>query len=84
VEEASGPPVEIWPDNVAAVNVFISMSTQWRASFGGYIGLDYAALPAVLELVGVPRGERAAVFSDLRIMEDSALEVIREKSEKGK
>jgi hypothetical protein len=60
------------------------MATQWRTSFGGYIGLDYAALPAVLDLVGIPRRERAAVFADLRIMEDAALEVIREQSEKGK
>lgn len=82
LEEASAPPVEVWPDNVDAINVFISMATQWRPSFGGVIGLDYAALPAVLDLLEVTKKKRAAVFEDLRVMEDAALETIRESIDK--
>jgi hypothetical protein len=58
------------------------MATQWRPSFGGVIGLDYAALPAVLDLLEVPKKKRAAVFDDLRVMEDAALETIRESIDK--
>lgn len=75
--EASGPPVEVWPDNVVAVNVFIAMSTQWRTGYRGPTGLDYAVLPAVLRLTGVPADERAGVFDGLRAMEDAALETMR-------
>ncbi len=75
--EASGPPVEVWPDNLIAVNVFIAMSTQWRTGYAGPTGLDYAALPAVLRLTGVPAAERAGVFDALRAMEDAALETMR-------
>lgn len=80
VEEASGPAVELWPDNVRAVNVFVAMSTQWQVGPGGPIGLNYAALPAVLRLVGVPRSEQSDVFDGLRVLEDAALEKMREES----
>lgn len=77
LEEASGPPVEVWPDNVPALNVFIAAATQWRCGMAGPTGLDYAVLPAVMRMVGVPAAERTAVFEDIRVMEDSALETMR-------
>lgn len=43
----------------------------------GPTGLDYAVLPAVMRMVGVPAADRAAVFEDIRVMEDSALETMR-------
>ena len=77
VDEAGGPAEEVWPDNVATVNVFVAMSTQWRVGMGGPTGLDYAALPPVLRLLGVPTADRADVFDGLRTMEDAALETMR-------
>jgi hypothetical protein len=65
--------VEVWPDNLLPVSVFISMGTQWRVATGGVIGLDYTALPVVMRLVGVPPAERAEVFEAVRTMEDAAL-----------
>jgi hypothetical protein len=73
VEEASGPPVEVWPDNVPTISVFISMSTQWRVGMSGATGLDYTALPTVMRLTGVPAADRAEVFEGIRLMEDAAL-----------
>jgi hypothetical protein len=78
VDEASGPPVEVWPDNMNGINAFIAMSTQWRTGYGGAYGLDYSALPAVMDLIGISASERAEAFDDLRTLEDAALEVIRE------
>jgi hypothetical protein len=78
VEEASGAPVDVWPDNLAAVNVFISMSTQWNVGMGGPTGLNYVALPFALDMAGVSAADRAEVFSDIRIMEDAALEKMRD------
>lgn len=78
--EASAPPVEVWPDNEHTVNVFIAMLTQWRVDGMGIpTGLDYSAIPTVLELTGIPSAERVDVFDGLRVMEDAALEKMQAK-----
>lgn len=77
VEEACGPPVEIWPDNLQAVNVFVAMSTQWRIGMNGPTGLDYGVLPEIWRRTKTPPKDRDAVFNDLRTMEDAALETMR-------
>lgn len=79
LEEAQGPGTDIWPDNVQAVNVFISMATQWRIGPNGVTGLDYNALAFVMRANDVKEADRAAVFDDLRTLEDAALETIRKK-----
>ena len=78
MEEAT-PVTGIWPDNLASVNVFIAMSTQWRTGMSGATGLDYGALPAVLRMTSVPRAEWPEVFESIRVLEDAALEVMRRK-----
>jgi len=77
VDEAGGDPVEIWPDNVQTVNVFVAMSTQWRTGMSGATGLDYAALPFVMRVCGVRAADRADVFDGVRTMESAALTVLR-------
>lgn len=74
---AAAAPTPVWPENVPPLNVFLSLSTQWRAGFGGAIGLDYTAIPPTLELLGIPRHEWAELFDDLRTMELTALETMR-------
>lgn len=69
--------VEVWPDNWLAALTFADLSTQWRMGHAGPIGLDYAAIPAVLQLRRTPRAEWPELFSDLRIMEAAALEEMR-------
>ena len=53
------------------------MSTQWRTGVSGATGLDYGVLPHVMRLVGVGVKDRAAVFDEIRLMEDAALEMMR-------
>lgn len=79
VEEASGPPCELWPDNVVPVNVFTAMTTQWNVGPGGVVGLNYASLGEVWRRLKVPPDKRDAVFDDLRVMEVEAIKVMREK-----
>jgi len=67
--------VDLFPENEAPLQVFLSMQTQWRIGMNGATGLDYAALPAVLALCGVKRKRRADVFSALRVMEAEALSI---------
>lgn len=75
LEEASGPPIEVWPDNMASVQVFIDLSTQWRRAgmTGAKCGLDYAALPPIFAIRGVPKKQWSAIFDDVRVMEDAVL-----------
>ncbi len=44
----------------------------------GATGLDYAAIPGVLRMLGISRKDWPEVFEDLRIMEDVALTKMRE------
>ncbi len=55
------------------------MSTQWRTSMAGVIGLDYNAIPAVLRMTGIPRSDWPHVFECIRVLEDSALVTMRAK-----
>jgi hypothetical protein len=74
LEDFEESPVEVWPDNLQAVNVFIAMSTQWSVGPAGPIGLKYEALPEVWRRTKTPMQDRDAIFQDLRVMEDAALE----------
>ena len=71
--------IDLYADTAASVEVFTSLTTQWNIGMSGATGLRYEAVPLVLRMVGVPRGDWPQVFADLRIMEQAALEVIRGK-----
>lgn len=81
VEEASGPPFEIWPDNWQAVTVYCAMRTQWINGFAGPTGLNYASLPEVWRRLKVPTAQRDQVFQDLQVMEAAGLKKMHEKSD---
>lgn len=75
VEEASGPPVDVWPDNMPSVEVFADLMTQWRRAgmAGVRAGLDYAVLPAVFAIRGIPKKQQPELFDDIRVMENAVL-----------
>lgn len=53
------------------------MQTQWRVGpMGGLIGLDYASLPPVFEMLGFNRDYWSDIFSLLRIMEREAIDTL--------
>lgn len=70
---------EVWRDNLPSLELFLSVSTQWKwlAGAGAAIrtGLDYAALEAAMRMLGVKGKDRALMFGDIRAMEGAALEV---------
>ncbi|MDR6500314.1 hypothetical protein J2785_003470 [Burkholderia ambifaria] len=82
--QAADTAFEVYPENWEAVRAFVSMTTQWRmtgiSGFGGasmlHTGLDYSALEPVFRLLGVKRKRRAALFQQIRVMEEAALEVL--------
>lgn len=70
--------VDCWAQNTHAYELLVSMSSQWRMGPTGPTGLDYAALPAVLRLAGIPRADWTDTFEALRVMESEALSVMNE------
>lgn len=79
-EDYAADVVEIFPDNVPAFNVFVGMSTQWFMGPAGPIGLRYEVLPEMWRRIKIPPSDRDAVFSDIRTMEDAALQAMRKEN----
>lgn len=53
--------------HVEAWNVFLTVQDQQRIGMDA-IGLDYGVLPAVFELLGIPRWRQASLFEELVIL----------------
>lgn len=70
--------IDIYPENLLAFLVFQSMQTQWRVSMNGYTGLDYNALPQVMNLASIEEEDRLEVFKDVQVMEVAALKIMAE------
>lgn len=68
---AQAAQIEIPPDEVEAVTLFLSLGTQWREGFGGPMGLDYQAIAATASMLGIE--VKRPLFLDLRAMEAAAL-----------
>lgn len=75
--------IEVWECNADAFYVFESMTTQWRIGMAGATGLDYAAVPVVMDMVGVKKKRQPKVFADLRLMEIEALSTWAEERDNG-
>ena len=53
----------------------MDLLTQWRTGPSGATGLDYTAIPVVLDMWQVTKpDERNDLFRDIKIMEVAALE----------
>uniref|UniRef100_A0A974ABJ9 DUF1799 domain-containing protein n=2 Tax=Bradyrhizobium quebecense TaxID=2748629 RepID=A0A974ABJ9_9BRAD len=78
----------VWPENVATVQAFLAVSTQWRVvSIGGagfapalpmFIGLDYASVRVSLDAIGMT--VTPALWRGLQIMETAAGQALNEDS----
>jgi hypothetical protein len=79
LEEASGPSVEVWPDNWPAIRLFDSLSTQWRTGAAGVIGLDYNVLYRKMDRLHLAESDYDALEENMRILEDEALATMRKK-----
>jgi len=55
------------------------MMTQWRFGAAGPTGLDYTALPIVMDMRQVKKTAWSEIFDDVRIMERAALKAMRER-----
>jgi hypothetical protein len=64
-------------ENWQSVQIFLRCQTQWRASMGGVIGLDYGAVAWLLRLYEVT--DQRAVLEDLQVMEGAAMLIMNER-----
>ena len=78
------PPVDVylWPDNVAAWQVWQGLQTQWRHSMAGATGLCYASVCAYLDEEGLQGDERQHVWQCIRAAEREVLQVVAERRER--
>lgn len=63
--------MDVWPENMPVLRLFDAMRTQWRVGYSGAYGMDYSALPAVMDLLNI--NDRQWAFEGFRVMEDEAL-----------
>lgn len=75
---------DVYEDNMQSLGLFLILVTQWRVLAGGlgravWLGIDYVSIPPVLDMLGIPVAERAAIFGDIRLMERAALPVLNRK-----
>jgi len=79
IEEAEKPEEfdGIYPDNFLSVSIFLDLLTQWRTGMSGVTGLDYNAIPAVLNLRKVKSKDREEVFECVKVMESAVLNRLR-------
>jgi hypothetical protein len=72
--------IELAPDEVDVVALFLALETQWlrHAMTGAALGLTYQAIPATAEMTGIKM--TPALFADLQIMEKAALKEMARKT----
>lgn len=79
-EDIPDEEIEVLPDVWPSFLVFEGMYTQWRVGMGGAIGLDYNALPFVIEATGNDKDETKYIFPDIQVMEHTAMKVMADQN----
>jgi hypothetical protein len=73
--------VELWPENVPAVLLYLACDTQWRHAgmTGVPTGLNYDGVRAVMDMQAIPPADRPALFVDLQTLERAQLQVVHQR-----
>ena len=78
MDEASGPPVLVWPDNWPVVQLFSKFISQWRVGFAGPSSLDYMPVMHYMDRLKLNERDYDDLLDGISTMEDAALEKMRE------
>jgi hypothetical protein len=79
LDDYASAPVEVWPCNEQAYELFSWARTQWIVSFGGPTGLNYVPLLHKMDRMRLEPDDYDELEAMIRIMEFAALEVMNEK-----
>lgn len=71
----------VWPCNVQAVNLFVTLGTQWLVGPTGPYGLNYSVLYQKLDRMRLSDEDAERLEEDIRVLEDAALEEMRKNDE---
>jgi len=72
-EDYETDPVELWPENQPAFDLFCMVQTQWRIGMNGATGLDYSPLFVLMDNRGLGGEAWQQLFDDVRVIESAAL-----------
>lgn len=70
-EQALPVDPEAWP----TVQLWLRVQTQWRTSMGGFVGLDYPAVFAVMDRARIEDND-GQLFEGLQVMEFAVLNTL--------
>ncbi len=70
---------EVEPDAWPALQVSLTVQTQWRSGPSGLLGSDYNAVRWVMELQRI--ADPLAVLDDLQVIEARVVEIVNERAE---
>lgn len=67
----------LWPECVATFNFWNRLQTQWHRDMNGSrMGLNYASVLSCMDLFGVKKKNRSALFREVQAMEFGVLEAL--------
>ena len=76
---------EVWPENWEAFQIFARCQTQWNTANGYYVGMNYAFVQWLMDLLKVKKKYRLDRLTELQTMEGAALrQMQKEASERNK
>lgn len=64
----------MWPENILAFNLWLSVQTQWHTDTGVRTGLNYPGVETCTKHMPIPKKERSWYFAAIQSMERAALE----------
>lgn len=75
-DDVAADPVDIWPEHLAAFELFNYMGTQWRTGMSGPTGLDYGVMYRKMDRMKLSEAEYDQLEADVMVMERTALSCI--------
>lgn len=71
--------LDIWPENLAAFNLFYRLRSQWAVGPAGVVGLNYSGFEFWLVSEGVPQADWLEVADAVQVLEFETLRLWRKK-----
>lgn len=79
LEDVAGDPVEIWPEHLAAFELFVALRSQWRVGMAGATGLDYGVMFHKMDRMGLTPERYEELEEQMRVLEHAALDEMSKK-----
>jgi len=71
----------VWPENMPAISLFSTLSTQWILGPGGATGLNYIPLFHRMDRMHLSEQDYEWMFDDIRAIESAALTSMNKKDD---